>query len=149
MSFIIDTNVLLRTRDRDDPRYYDCIAAIELLQKRGERLYVCTQVLVEYWVVLTRPCDVNGCGLSFEEASNALDKIRGTFCCLTEPGDMADRWQQTIAANKVMGKPAHDARIVALMLAHGVTSILTLNVNDFARYGITSTTPESVLRRTT
>ena len=33
-----------------------------------------------------------------------------------------------------MGKPTHDARLVALMLEHGVTHLLTFNSGDFNRY---------------
>lgn len=58
---------------------------------------------------------------------------------------MADRWQKVIAANKTMGKNAHDARIVALMLAHGVSFILTFNGNDFDRHNISWITPEGAL----
>jgi predicted nucleic acid-binding protein len=48
-----------------------------------------------------------------------------------------------------MGKPAHDARIAAIMLAHNVTNILTLNPDDFSRYqGITPVTPSEVLQQT-
>jgi predicted nucleic acid-binding protein len=51
-----------------------------------------------------------------------------------------------VEAYSVIGKPAHDARIVALMLAHGVTQLLTLNPSDFARYqGITTVTPQEIL----
>lgn len=32
------------------------------------------------------------------------------------------------------GKQAHDANVVAVMLAHGVTRLLTRNGRDFARY---------------
>ncbi|MEN6357468.1 MAG: hypothetical protein ABFD83_10330 [Armatimonadota bacterium] len=47
--------------------------------------------------------------------------------------------------NNVNGKQAHDARIVALMLAHGITHILTLNPGDFSRYtGVTPVTPNEV-----
>lgn len=149
MSFLIDTNVLLRLRDKDDPRCTECVAAIDKIKSQNERLLVCAQVLIEFWVVLTRPCDVNGCGLSFEDASTALNKVRGTFRCLTEPVDMADRWQQIIVANTTMGKTAHDARIAALMLAHGITHILTLNPADFARYdGITPVTPQQIVHQT-
>jgi hypothetical protein len=34
----------------------------------------------------------------------------------------------------VCGKKAHDTRLVAAMLVHGVKHILTFNVGDFARY---------------
>ena len=38
--------------------------------------------------------------------------------------------------------------LVALMQAHGISNILTLNVNDFARYQeITPVTPAEILRQ--
>ena len=42
-----------------------------------------------------------------------------------------------------MGRQAHDARIVALMQAHGIAHIVTLNVDDFKQYqGITPFSPQ-------
>ena len=48
--------------------------------------------------------------------------------------DVGQRWRSVVARYHVMGRQAHDARIVALMLAHDVTHLITLNVDDFARY---------------
>jgi hypothetical protein len=45
----------------------------------------------------------------------------------------------------VSGKQVHDARIVALMQALGVTRLLTLNPSDFSRYPeITIIEPQDV-----
>ncbi|MEI6442036.1 MAG: hypothetical protein WCO29_02610 [Nostocales cyanobacterium ELA583] len=33
-----------------------------------------------------------------------------------------------------MGVNVHDARLVAVILAHGLTHILTFNISDFKRY---------------
>ena len=61
---------------------------------------------------------------------------------------MADRWQAVADKCEVIGKQAHDARIAALMLAHGVAHLLTLNTGDFARYsGVTAVTPQEILHR--
>jgi predicted nucleic acid-binding protein len=47
----------------------------------------------------------------------------------------------------VKGKNAHDARLVAAMVRHGLTHILTFNAQDFSRYrGITIMTPGALLR---
>jgi len=35
---------------------------------------------------------------------------------------------------KVSGKQAHDARLAAAMLRHGLTHLLTFNIEDFKRY---------------
>jgi hypothetical protein len=45
-----------------------------------------------------------------------------------------------------MGVQVHDARLVALMMAHGLSHLLTLNPADFQRYpGITALSPSAVL----
>ncbi|MEK7832647.1 MAG: hypothetical protein AAB401_16260 [Acidobacteriota bacterium] len=44
-----------------------------------------------------------------------------------------------------MGKPAHDARIVAAMKVHGIAHLLTFNVGDFKRFpNITVVSPDEV-----
>ena len=48
---------------------------------------------------------------------------------------------------RVSGKQVHDARLVAMMLAWQIDSILTLNDRDFRRYepeGIRIVTPDSL-----
>ena len=48
---------------------------------------------------------------------------------------------------EVLGVQVHDARLVAAMIAHNVTHILTFNVTDFARYtdeGIEAVNPAAV-----
>lgn len=39
-----------------------------------------------------------------------------------------------IVTYSVVGVQVHDARLVAAMVVHGVTNLLTLNTADFARY---------------
>ena len=39
-----------------------------------------------------------------------------------------------VSKHEVKGKEVHDARIVAAMLAHRVTHLLTFNTADFKRY---------------
>jgi predicted nucleic acid-binding protein len=56
-----------------------------------------------------------------------------------------ERWLDLCSRYGVSGRSAHDARLVALMLAHGLTHLLTLNSADFARYAeITAVTPDDV-----
>ena len=80
------------------------------------------------------------------EASNNLDDISKFFSCLPEPPDIADEWRRVVEKHDVLGKQAHDARLVALMLAHDVIHLVTLNPGDFARYTeITSITPQEIV----
>lgn len=146
MKYLIDTNVLLRFFDISDSRNAEVVAAIDKVTSLTEDTYVCAQVLIEYWAVATRPLDVNGFGLDPTEADIRLAQIETLLACLPEPVDVARRWRGLATRYGVRGKQAHDARITAVMLAHGVTHILTLNPDDFARYeGIKSLTPSDVV----
>lgn len=131
--------------DPADPRRADCLAALDLLRGSGEAS-TCAQILIEYWVGATRLTDVNGLGLDTVTASRNLRLVVRLFPCLPEPSGIGDLWHQVVAKHDVKGKQAHDARLVALMLAHGITHILTLNPKDFARYSeITALTPQDIL----
>jgi predicted nucleic acid-binding protein len=45
----------------------------------------------------------------------------------------------------VVGKQAHDARLVAVTLVHGITHLLTFNTDDFKRYDeITVVNPKDI-----
>jgi predicted nucleic acid-binding protein len=53
-------------------------------------------------------------------------------------------WLRLVSVHAVLGKQAHDARLVALMNVHGVPNLLTFNAGDFKRYGIVAVSPENV-----
>ena len=146
MKYLLDTNVLLRWSDRNNPCHDACVKAVDRIIDQGSRIYTCAQSLIEYWVVATRPVAVNGFGLNPPDARSNLAEVRRVFVCLPEPPDMADRWERIVLDHEVIGKQAHDARLVALMLSHGITHILTLNTSDFARYPeITPLAPTEIL----
>jgi hypothetical protein len=67
------------------------------------RLCLCAQVLIEYWVVATRPAANNGFGLSPCEADGDLSSLRGLLPCLPELPDVADRWYALVGRYGVSG----------------------------------------------
>jgi predicted nucleic acid-binding protein len=142
---LVDTNILIRVSSADDPRHSICVEAVRQLQARGSELFLCAQMMIEYWVVATRPRNVNGLGLDPAEVEENLQEYEQAMRVLPEPPDMAARWRELAERYAVRGRQAHDTRLAALMLAHGVTSLLTLNSADFARYSeITCLAPEDV-----
>ena len=92
------------------------------------------QVLYEYWVVATRPVEVNGLGMSPTAVGDSLRDLIDTYELHRDEGRVFDLWQQLVNTHAVKGKNAHDARIVAAMLCHGLTTLVTFNVPDFARF---------------
>lgn len=132
---LVGPNILLRVRDAASVHHPECVEALRRLDKAGTALYLGAQVLIEYWVVATRPLELNGLGLTPEEVLQDYADLGSTFVILPEPADVLARWQHLVTRYSVRGRQAHDARLVALMLSHGVTRVLTLNTADFIRYG--------------
>ena len=146
MRYLVDTNILIRWTEADDPEHGACVEAVDSLLAEGMDVCVCAQVLVEFWVVSTRPAAANGLGLTPEETHRRVRDFRKTFGALPEPANIAEKWLDLVTTNRVIGKQAHDARLVALMLAHDVAHLLTLNPSDFTRYqAITPVTPDEIL----
>jgi predicted nucleic acid-binding protein len=108
------------------------------------------QSLYEFWVVCTRPTAANGLGKSVAEATADLAKLKGLFPLLHDTPALYPAWEQLVTATAVVGKKAHDARLVAAMRVHGLTHLLTFNDQDFRRFGgITVLTPAAVLAAAT
>lgn len=121
------------------------VEAIRLLSARGATLLIAPQVLIEFWVVATRPVQVNGFGWDPPTVAAAVEHLRERFGVLAEGPGLFDRWLSLVTVSGVRGKSAHDARLAALALEHGVPAILTLNVADFSRFtGVTAVHPSTV-----
>ena len=147
MAFLVDTNVLLRLAISTHPFHLATRRAIKPLRDRGESISASTQNFIEAWNVATRPLDRNGFGLSPSQADRLLRQLETAFPRLSEPADTYDRWRELVVRFGVSGVQVHDARLVAVMLCNGVSSILTFNTRDFERYaeiGIEAVDPRSV-----
>lgn len=146
MPYLVDTNILLRLLQRNDPDYSVVRKALETLWSRGEQLCYTSQNLVEFWNVCTRPVVNNGFGLTVFETDRRARLIEGRFRLLPDGDRIHAEWRRLVVAHSVMGVRVHDARLVAYMVVHGVGSLLTLNSQDFKRYkGITATHPMDVV----
>ena len=51
-----------------------------------------------------------------------------------DPPELYDEWRRLVVLRGVSGKNAHDTRLVAAMMVHSITQILTYNADDFTRY---------------
>jgi predicted nucleic acid-binding protein len=84
MNALVDTNILVRLRELNSPDYPACTRALSRLLQRGDGLFICAQVAIEYWVVATRPKAANGLGLSPAEAEADLRTLSRCWCgCLS------------------------------------------------------------------
>jgi predicted nucleic acid-binding protein len=142
---LLDTNTLLRTLQPLHSQREIARVAIKALAARGHELHLVPQNLVELWVVATRPESQNGLGLSIMEATSELMRLKSMFPLLPDTPAIYPVWESLVIQYQVSGKPAHDARLVAAMQVHGLTSILTFDKTGFSRYsGIEVVSPADV-----
>jgi predicted nucleic acid-binding protein len=146
MLVLTDTGILLRLADPADPQHAIVDNAVRAVRGRGNGLTVGAQNAAEFWNVCTRPATSRGgWGLSVTEADRRLSAVEAGFPLLSELPTVYPIWRGLLVTHAVQGRQVHDARLVALMMAHGITHILTLNAGDFARFpGIVEIAPASL-----
>ena len=142
--YLIDTNVLLRAAAPKSVHFAAAVEAIKQLASRGDELLLAPQVLMEFWAAATRPVAVNGYGWSAAEAEAKVVELLRQFPLLPETPAVFVEWLRLVILHGILGKQAHDARLVALLNTHSVPQLLTFNVGDFRRYGIVVVSPEQV-----
>jgi predicted nucleic acid-binding protein len=134
MKMLLDTNVLLRIAQPAHPQRTEALEATVRLSEAELDLCLVPQVLYEFWSVATRPVSVNGLGMDAAAAERSLDELTHDFHLQRDERGVYGHWRSLIAAHRVRGKNAHDARLVAAMLRHGIGCLLTFNTPDFARF---------------
>ncbi len=147
MRVLADTNILLRRIHSAHPQHRLTRDVITQIVDRGDLLCVTVQNLIECWAVCTRPVENNGLGLLPSHADRILSRIESAAFRLGEDDAIYTEWRKLVFTQGVSGKKSHDARLVASMKVHGLTHILTFNVDDFRRYdGITALSPTELTR---
>lgn len=135
MLVLVDSNVLLRVIEPRHSQHDSAVQTLRSLRAGGHELCVAPQIHYEFWVVATRPVALNGLGMTADEADSALLQFSPPlFRLLRDERVIYDRWRELVSKHQVMGKQAHDARLVAAMQRHGLAGFLTFNVDDFLRY---------------
>jgi predicted nucleic acid-binding protein len=130
----VDTNVLLRLLQPEHPQYAVASSALAGLRRRETDLCIARQNLVEFWAVATRPVAENGLGMTPLMTAGQVRVLTDLFRVLEGKPGIADAWEKLVSSHLVSGKQAHDAHLAAVMMIHGVRTILTFNVSDFRRY---------------
>lgn len=145
MSFLVDTNFLLRLSQPTSSLQQPARNAYSQLRSQGETLIIVPQNMFEFWAVATRPVNVNGLGLSIDLACQELSQMKQLFALQPDCPEILTIWEQLVVRHQVMGKQAHDTRLVAAMIANQITHLLTFNTGDFKRFTeITAIDPRAI-----
>jgi predicted nucleic acid-binding protein len=129
----LDTNVLVYAASLRAPLHQ---RAVEELRKRyasKQDLWISRQVLREYLATLTRAQTYSN-PKPLRELSGDVRYFQSRFLVANEGPAVTEKLLDLIEQTETGGKQIHDANIVATMLVHGVSELLTNNPGDFARY---------------
>ena len=146
MSYALDSNILLRSIEADHPQQSEALSLINKLVGRGEDVFLLPQIFYEFWVVATRPMEnENGLGLSAAEADAVVTKFASAFPIVHDTPEVFRQWRELVARQAVLGKNAHDARLAAAVIAHGIDHLVTFNKGHFKRFsGMTAILPSEI-----
>ena len=126
-SYLLDTNIILRFADFQSLEYNLIQNTISEILLRGGQCFITSQVIIEFWVVATRPINVNGLGWTVAQTTQAVEMLINQFDLLEETPDVFSIWFNLVTTYNISGKRTHDIHILAVMLAHNISHILTLN----------------------
>ena len=144
----LDTGILLRLLQADDPFHAVVKNAVRTLRRSHCAFFTSFQNVAEFWNVSTRPASARGgLGLDVSTVERRVQTIDRWCKVLVDTDSSYFIWRQLVKDHSVSGTSEHDARLVATMLAHGMNRIVTLNDRHFRRYepdGITIVMPQSL-----
>ena len=146
MKYAVDTNLLARLLQANHPLQPEVWQVLQALLARGGAACVFPQIFYELWVVATRPVAQNGLGLDVAQMGVEFARLKRFLTFVPDTPQIYPAWEKLVSQHAVLGRNAHDTRIAAAMLVHGVTHLLTYNGGDFKRYPhVTIVTPDDVL----
>lgn len=96
MSLLLDNNILLRIANGDDLQHLRTVEAVNGYSDTGKRLVLCTQDLIEFWAVATRPFEANGYAFSCDNAYQEVERFRRTAELLADPSDLFEHWSNLV-----------------------------------------------------
>jgi predicted nucleic acid-binding protein len=116
---LVETNIRLRIAQISHPHRQVALDALaKLTLSNQERFAIAPQSLYEMYVVCTRPANVNGFGMTAHRGAAEIVATRALFELLPETEHVYAAWEGLIAKYAIVGKRAHDVRLVALMIQH-------------------------------
>lgn len=131
---LADTNVYLSATDRSRSNHGDAWRFFQRCTAAGIHCAVTGQILREYLVVATRPVDVNGLGLSLDDALSNVTVFRGRTVFLEENEAVSRELYALIRRYSITGKRVHDANIAAVIAVHHIPYLITANKDDFVAF---------------
>lgn len=129
----LDTNILLRRMIEQAPLHQEAKQLVQDQYKAHVELWISRQVIREFIVQVTRPQSFMR-PITMEELDFQLRTMRTVFNTADETEAVTTQLLALMKAVPTGGKQVHDANVVATMLAYGIDTLLTTNVEDMKRF---------------
>jgi len=128
---VLDANVLAYAVDADAPQHTASRTLLDADRDASVTLYVTSQILCEFYSIITSPRRVKVVSSSAEALSiSAMLALPGLYV-LPTPSRAVAGWMQLLRRHPVTGGDVFDLQIVATMQANGIHRIYTFNDDDF------------------
>jgi toxin-antitoxin system PIN domain toxin len=127
---IVDANVLVYAMDADAPQHAASRALLQAARDPSTTLYVTSQVLCEFYSVVTNARRVPQ-PRSPADAIGAISGLLAFLHVLPIPARAVEGWLDLLQRRPVTGGDVFDLQLVATMLANDVQRIYTFNAKDF------------------
>src|SRR3989304_4050886 len=110
--YLLDTGILLRILDADDPLHKTVRQAVRLLRSQREQLRTTFQNVCEFWNVSTRPATSRGgLGLDLATVERQAALIDRWCPVLVDTPAVYPTWRRLVSTHKVRGVAVPDARL--------------------------------------
>ncbi len=104
MRVLVDTNVLVRSVQRNHPHMRIARQALRSLAQQGDELCVTPQNIAEFWNVCTRPVTANGLGNSIAATDRLTARIEAFFTVLPDTIEAFREWRRLIVTPRGQGR---------------------------------------------
>ena len=132
---VLDTNVLVGLVSNSDWKYKSATNAVARYRQQGKPLILIPQAVYEFWAVATRPTkERGGLGFTTQHTKQCVQRFFRLATFHEDDHTIYEIWEALVDRHDTKGKPSHDARIVAAMIAHNCSDILSYDERDFSRY---------------
>lgn len=130
----VDTNLLVYAHREDSPFHERAYGCLEKLADGRSAWAIPWPCLHEFYAIVTHP-RIYSPPTPLEQALDQIDAWLESpaLVLLAESGEHWPRLRALIGSSRISGPPAHDARIAALCLQHGVRELWSAD-RDFSRF---------------
>ena len=130
---LVDTNVLVYALDAGAVQHASSRALLEAGRATPVNLYLTSQIICEFYSVVTNPRRVaKPC--SSANALAAISSLLGFLRVLPVPAHTVEELFRLVHRRPVTGGDIFDLQILATMNVNGIQRIYTLNTADFAGF---------------